>query len=493
MRFDPKIFRITVLAVLFMSSVYQSSARDMAVMMPRSVDQEIFRSRWIGEQMDREVTFDTPVWTEYEEAVPQAKYVPLLDKEETPLGGGLHFGSLEIRPSIEFGWEYSSRSDTGTTTDSASDNSFYMAPAIALNFDREVGPWTVAFGYAAGYIYYFNDNYRSGGTGNSRNPFQQTLSLSIGVEGSRYHLRADAGASYGTGFDVEAGENNTQFNLTGSLSGDYIVSEWITVGSNLQTRQNIASDASDSPNSELSFYGASIYANYLWTGKTTLQYELSAGRNGQSIASGGGQVSRQYLQSMFRVTYVPTGKITLTGAVGLRYVDATDIEEPEDVGFQPAYAASINYRPTEKITIALSSSLEGADLRPKLRAAISWQPRVETGFALAVYQDQNFSSVLDSQVRVTRGVVGTVSQRFFGCVYCDLSAGYEQWYYVDASGSSENDEDIGDQYSRFVSLSVTWQIKEWMACRALLWAGSDQGGSNNSPGLRASVGMNFGF
>ena len=465
----------------------------MEVMMPRSVDQEIFRSRWIGEQMDRDVSFETPVWPEYGEDYPQAKYVPLLDKDQGPLGGGLHFGSLEIRPSIEFGWEYSSQTDTGGSTSSGSDSSFYMAPAVALSYDRVVGPWTLSIGYAAGYIYYLNDKYRSSGTGNSRNPFQQTFSLGLGVEGSRYHIRADAGGSYGTGFDVEAGENNTQFNLTGSLAGDYMVSEWITVGSRLETRQSLASDASDSPNSELSFYGASIYANYVWTGKTTLQFDLSAGRNGQSIGSSSSTASRQYVQSMFRVNYVPTGKITLSGAVGMRYVDATDIEDPEEVGLLPAYSLSVNYKPTEKITVALSSSLEGSDLRPKLRMAISWQPRVETGFAFAIYQDQNFSSVLNSQVRVTRGVVGTISQRFFGCVYCDLSAGYEQWYYVDASGASENNEDIGDQYSRFVSLSVTWQIREWMALRGQLWAGSDQGGTGESPGLRASVGMNFGF
>lgn len=480
--------------VLLMSSVQAISARDMDVTMPRSVDQEIFRSRWIGEQMDRDVSFERPLWPEYPtEVPPQAKYVPMLDKQESQLGGGLRFGSLEIRPSIEFGWEYSSRSDTGTSTSSSSDNSFYIAPTIALNYDREFGPWTLSLAYAAGYIYYVNENYRSGGTGNSRNPFQQTISLGLGVEGSRYHLRADAGASYGSGFDVEAGENNTQFNLTASLAGDYTVSEWIVVGSQLRTRQNIASDAAQSPNSELSFYGASLYANYLWTGKTTLQFNVSAGRDGQSISSGGTEASRQYLQSMFRVDYIPTGKISMHGAIGVRYVDSSGITDAEDVGLQPAYSLGISYKPTEKISLDLKSSLEGSDLRPKLRASVTWQPRVETGFALAIYQDQNFSSVLDAQVRVTRGVVGTVSQRFFGCVYCDLSAGYEQWYYIDASGSEENDEDFGDQYSRFVSLSVTWQIREWVACRALIWAGSDQGDSGDSPGVRASVGLNFGF
>jgi hypothetical protein len=461
---------------------------------PRSVDEEIFRSRWVGEQMDRFLPPNTSYLPPSMSAADQSILLPTFREMSSHMGDGILLGPLEIRPVVEFGWEYSSQTSTGDPTSSKNSNSFFVAPSLALVYEREVGAWSLSARYGGGYTYYTNPEYMSAGTGSQRNPFQQTGSIELGVQGSQYRLNAQVGAAYGSGFDVEAGEANTQFNLNGSIHGDYQYSEWLIVGGDMSTKQTLSSDTEDSPDGELSSYRGTLYGNYLWTGRTSLQVDLSAGREGQALG-GDTSAARQYTQALFRVNYIPTGKLTLSGAAGFRYVDASGIVDATDVGFLPAYSLSINYRPTEKITLALSSSLEGADIRPKFRLSLLWEAREKTAFSLALYQSQEFSSILDSQVRETRGVVGAVTQEFFGCVDTNLSAGYEQWSYINASGDSElGDNNGGTHDSQFVSLAVTWKIQEWARCRALVWAGTDGGNvSSNSPSIRVSLGLNITF
>ncbi len=475
--------------------IIKADGQVVSLQSPRTVDEEIFRSRWVGEQMDRFLPPNTTYLPPSMRSIDQPSMLPSLKEVSSELGDGFWAGPFEIRPSVEFGWEYSSQAAGGGKTSAGNDNSFFVAPSLALIYEREVGAWSVSARYGGGYVYYFNPDYTAAGTGAERNPFQQTASLEVGVQGSQYKIEGEVGASYGSGFDVEAGQSNTQFNLNGSIHGDYQPSEWLTVGGDLSTRQSLASETSDSSNSGLSYYSATAYGNYLWTGRTSLQVDLGVGRSGQSIGGDGNDgAARQYTQALFRVNYIPTGKLNLSAALGFRYVDASDISDPTDIGFLPAYSASINYRPTEKITLDISSSLEGADIRPRVRMSVLWEFREKTALSLALYQNQDFSSVLDSQVRVTRGVVGSVTQQFFGCVDTNLSAGYEQWFYVNASNDDTlSDDDDGTHYSRYVSFAVTWRVQDWVRCRALMWAGTDGGNSTQTPSVRVSLGLNFVF
>ncbi|MDD5200113.1 MAG: hypothetical protein PHC88_09955 [Terrimicrobiaceae bacterium] len=455
------------------------------------MDEAVFRSRWVGEQMDIQQTAVAPLEPSIMPSE-ESPFLPTLEEINRSLGAGLRVGPLEIRPSVEVGWEYSTGNNNNGNTGSAN-NSAFLAPSIALIYEREIGPWSVSAKYGGGYVYYVNPDYTAAGVGDQRNPFQQTGSLQIGVQGSRYQLNASVSAFYGTGFDAEAGQNNNQLGLNAAVSGSYQVSEWITTGGSVDTSQNFISSSQNVQNSRLSAFGANGYVNYAWTGKTSFQVDFGAGQDGQTIGSGSDQ-ARRYAQVLGSVIYRPTEKLNISAGIGARYVDATNSDSAQQTGLLPAYSVRINYTPTEKISATLSSGLQGTDVRPSVRLDLTWQPREKTGLSLGIYQEQSFSTIETSQVRVARGIVASLTQRFFRNVDLSLSAGYERWYYVNGSGNDNTNTDQNvSQDSPYVSCLMNWQIQEWIAFRALFWAGTGEQNNSSSPSVRASVGLNFTF
>ena len=62
-----------------------------------------------------------------------------------------------------------------------------------------------------------------------------------------------------------------------------------------------------------------------------------------------------------------------------------------------------------------------------------WQFRLNTSASLSIYQNSNFSTYEIGQNLVTRGVLATAQQRFFGRVDVTLSGGIEQSSCYDSS------------------------------------------------------------
>lgn len=493
-----------LLALPFSSPAQQSDASYQAPLLPTTVTQEVFRSRWVGPQFDRRQNPLAPG------IIPEAQYTVGGEDPMSAVGDvaralrrALTIGPLEINPAVAFGWEYSNRTDSGITTDGSDDNSFFVAPSVGVSYGRAIGPWTVSANYGAGLRYYLNPNYTAAGTGNQRNPFFQSGSLNIGHLGTRHNLELSANGSYSNGFEVTSGENLTQASINTRLKYDYILTQYVTTGALASYNTSIYTGDTNSTNdSNLGSASVETFASYLLTGKTQLRLSVSAGQDSQRLRNdpqpqNDQTVYRRYVQTQLGTIYQPTEKITLEGSLGARYVQDPNIQNPEYTGLLPVYSLSASYTPTEKTSIRISTSLQGADIRPSFRLDIGWQPRVNTGLSLSVYQNQGFSTFVSEQVQVSRGIVGTLNQRIFSRIDLTLSGGWQQTENLSLSetgvAASESGEDTG--YA-FASFSARWQIRDWVYWQATYWTSNGsqyQNQNNNEPETRITVSFNLTF
>lgn len=488
---------------------------------PQTVNEAVFRSRWVGPQADRVIqeTF-TPSSTRDIE--------PVTDWA-SKLRQGLYWGSLRFRPGLGLGWEYSNRTYGGQETDAADDNSAFVAPSLGLDYTRDFGPLTVSLLYGGGFVYYVNPDYNSAQAGNQRNPINQTVRLRLGHVGVRHEANFTAGATYGDGENIQVGGNTTT--TTVDVGGDtsYSLTEFFTLGTyGAFNSQFTRYGSTDDNGSDLYNARAGVSFDWLATGKTTLGLNVEAGFSVQEIltpapaapptpvvlvpvegtngvtavpvpaappaqATRTRTISRQYAQVLATAAQSVTSKVLVTGGLGAGYVTDDSVPDADYVGIRPVYQFAVTYTPSEKTQVRFDSSFEGVQLVPSVGLSASWNPRETTSFGLSIYQNQNFSITTSSQFQVNRGFILSASQRLFSKISVSVSGGWQQ---TENRALSSNQANGGDYDYAFLSGAIRWNLNDWLYWQTTIWGSTGnrpQGGGDNYPETIASTGLNLIF
>jgi hypothetical protein len=497
--------------VLFLLAVFLCAPTFSMAQTVLTVREAEFRSRWEGPQEDRAVTpqyFETGGGLEDEtdeqvgepvtdEEMPQEGFSESMDRMAENLRRRLRFGPLDFQLGLITGWEYSSQNSVGGDTDFNDNNSFFAAPTAAVTYEREVGVWNVAARYAAGYRYYFNQDYTAAGTGVQRNPLSMTGGIDIGYNTSRLAVNLNISASSGTGYDPVAGANNWQSTASGGLSVRYIIREEFSVGGAVSATYSNTADAqvapgeTPQPESNSLLASASLFADYLVTPKTNVRFILSAGQDLQEFG-GGITEGRRYFDAMLMLTYQLAPKLSVDAGGGVGYVLDQNIPDPEFVGVRPVYTAGINYTPTEKTYFKAKFGMQGADIRPNFSLVAGWDMREKTRLSLSVYQNQGFSSLSPDQYNITRGLLGTVAQQLFKGINVSLSAGYEQSEYVSLTSEKLPNPVEGPASYWLANASLYWRIREWLAWQNTFQVSTGQA-NNEELQTRFDTSFNFNF
>lgn len=453
-----------------------------------------FRNRWAGPQEDRVATpqyfeeggglDDGTAKTKKDETEDEAPgFEQTMDQVAENIRRGLRFGPLDFQLGVSNGWEYSSQNSFGGGTDFDTSNSFYTAPTLGISYEREIGVWNVSARYGSGYRYYYNPEYTAAGVGDQRNPLSMTGGLDLGYNTSRLSMNLNASASSGTGYDPVAGANNWQTTTSGGLSVRYIISEEFSTGAAISgTYSNtadaqVASGETPQPDSNSLNAGASFFTDYMVTPKTNVRFTLSAGEDLQDF-EGGITEGRRYLDAMITLTYQIAPKFSVDAGGGAGYVLDQNIPDPEYTGVRPVYTLGINYTPTEKTYFKAKFGMQGADVKPNFSLVAGWDAREKTRLSLSVYQNQGFSSLSPDQYNITRGILGTVSQRLIKGISLSLSAGYEQSEYVSLTSEKLNDPVEGPASYWLANASLYWRFREWLGWQNTLQVSTGQGDSD---------------
>ena len=453
-----------------------------------------FRNRWAGPQEDRVATpqyfeeggglDDGTAKTKKDETEDEAPgFEQTMDQVADNIRRGLRFGPLDFQLGVSNGWEYSSQNSFGGGTDFDTSNSFYTAPTLGISYEREIGVWNVSARYGSGYRYYYNPEYTAAGVGDQRNPLSMTGGLDLGYNTSRLSMNLNASASSGTGYDPVAGANNWQTTTSGGLSVRYIISEEFSTGAAISgTYSNtadaqVASGETPQPDSNSLNAGASFFTDYMVTPKTNVRFTLSAGEDLQDF-EGGITEGRRYLDAMITLTYQIAPKFSVDAGGGAGYVLDQNIPDPEYTGVRPVYTLGINYTPTEKTYFKAKFGMQGADVKPNFSLVAGWAAREKTRLSLSVYQNQGFSSLSPDQYNITRGILGTVSQRLIKGISLSLSAGYEQSEYVSLTSEKLNDPVEGPASYWLANASLYWRFREWLGWQNTLQVSTGQGDSD---------------
>ena len=499
------IFYAAAVALCFVVFTLPAQATSQTVLTVREAE---FRSRWVGPQEDREVTpqyfepnggLDEP---ESDETAPVLTFATLsenMDRLADNFRRRLHFGPLELSLGLTSGWEYSSQTSTGETSNSADRSSFFSSPTLAIRYEREIGLWSVAARFASGYTYYYNPDYTAAGQGSQRNPISMTTGIDIGYNATRLTLNLSASASSGSGYDIVTGSNNWQTSASTSLSARYVITDSISAGAAASISYSKTSDAqvttdqTAQPNSNTLNVAASTFVDYLLTPKTNLRFILSAGEDLQTLQNGADE-GRRFADSMLMVTYQIAPKFSVDAGGGVGYVADQDIANPESVGVRPVYNLGISYTPTEKTYFKTSYSFQGTDIRPNFSLVAGWNARQKTRLSLSVYQNQGFSNLSPDQYNVTRGALVTVSQTLIKGISLSLSGGYEQSQYVALSSTENTNATEGPPDYFLTSATISWRLREWASWQNTMMVTSGQGNSSsNDLQTRFSTSLNLTF
>ena len=504
-----------------MMSLMAATVRLWAQGVP-TVQQNEFRSQWVGEQVDQ---------------------IPL-GGSITPLNGlGALVGSLQtpdevqrevdasmaavkaqspfsFKPSLGVGWQISNQGATNSSSGTGGTNatstystasSPFFAPAMAVLYDRDHGPWSVSAGYSIGYKYYSNENYVANGSGSTRNPLSQTALFKAALEMSRYILSFLTTASSGTGYDTTSASFNRQSTVSVNGEAKYLLTEYTAVdGKAGYTLANSSGSIATPNNNTTSLFSSLSYVDDV-SDKTHLSAILGAGQSAQSL-QGGTQsagnaalannqtAARNYVQALGKVKYDFSSKVSFDASLGVRYVTVSGITNAIDTGLKPAWAVGFSYSPTAKTSIALSAGEQGADIVPEINLLLNWQPRQKTQFSLGVSQSESFANSLSAQYLITRGLVGTVNQQLFSNVSCVLSGGYTTQTYTQLSGNTSNSTSSSSQLPSnyyYGNLSVIWKIRDWVNLANTFYYNTGQATRNanntttTTPQAYYTVSLNF--
>lgn len=493
----PPDFRKYSAGVLVLTTLFTISAGATAQTV-LTVREAEFRDRWTGKQEDRLVTpqyfapgggldEETPGELVGEEQPgTMENWVDSVDRMAENVKRGLRFGPLDFQIGLNTGWEYSSQNSFGDGTNSDDSLSFFAAPTLGITYDREIGVWSVNARFGAGYRYYFNQDYTAAGTGVQRNPLALTAGIDIGYNTSRLSVNLSGSASSGSGYDIVSGSNNWQTSAAGALSVRYIITEEFSTGAAVSVGYTNTSDAQAAvgePVQQDTYslnLGASLFADYLITPKTNARLVASAGQDSQSFV-GLTTEGRRYFDLMAILTYQIAPKFSVDGGAGVGYVTDQDIPDGKYTGFRPIYTGGINYTPTEKTYFKAKISMQGVDIQPNFSLVAGWNAREKTRLSLSLYQNQGFSSLSPDQFNITRGLLGTVSQRLFKGIDLSISGGYEQSLYEGLSSDPNLPGAVtGPADYWLANASLYWRIREWVSWNNSVMLSTGQGDNQQS-------------
>ena len=278
----------------------------------------------------------------------------------------------------------------------------------------------------------------------------------------------------------------------------YIITEEFSTGAAASVSYSNTADAQAAegePAQEDSYsldLGASVFADYLLTPKTNLRFTLSAGQDSQAFV-GTSTEGRLYYDALLTLTYQLAPKFSIDAGGGVGYVVDENIPDGKYAGLRPVYTGAINYTPTEKTYFKASISMQGADIMPNFSLIAGWNAREKTRLSMSVYQNQGFSSLSPDQYNVTRGILGTVSQRLIKGIDLSLSAGYEQSIYEGLSGAENAPAAVeGPADYWLANASLYWRFREWLAWQNTFMVSTGQGDSDElQTRFSSSLNMNF--
>ena len=478
-----------------------------------TVQQAQFRSQWVGEQVDQ-IPMGTPgaPLNGLGAIVGSLQTQDQLQREVEASLSNLEPGSpITFKPQLGVGWEFSNQGmQQGTNT--VAGNSPFIAPAIALLYDRDHGAWSVSAGYTAGEKYYSNPDYSAGGTGSQRNSLSQTMLLNASVQQSRYTLSGLLTGSTGTGYDFSSGSNNRQFTTDASAKLNYILTSYTTVDASAGVNFQNASDSSATPNNSTTGTYMTLNPIYDLSDKTHLSAIVGAGSSSQSIQQGtespgnaattnSSSSSMSYAQVLGKVKYDITGKISFDLALGARDVTSSEgsMANSSYTGIKPSWTLGFNYTPTPKTSVTMSAGEQGSDVVPEFNLMLNWNPREKTRFSLGFSQTESYSSTLASQYQVSTGVMGTYSQKLFTSVDLTMNAGYSQQHFINLStpqNSQFSSQSSGQLPSKIYlgQIMVNWKIRDWVTLANTLSynTGQNTGGSGTSQAqIWYAISLNF--
>jgi hypothetical protein len=479
-----------------------------------SVQQAQFRSQWVGEQVDR-----IPYGSQGSPFSGLGSIVgPLRTQDQVQREAEASIANLEpsfpitFKPSLGTGWEFSNQGtqSQGNSNNLSAGNSPFVAPALALLYDRDHGPWTLSGGYSAGAKYYSNPDYVGGGSGTQRNALSQTGFLNLSVIQSRYTLSGLLSGSSGSGYDFSSGSNNKQISTDASCRLNYILTTYTKVDAAAGVSVQNSSGSDATPNNTTGSTFLTITPVYELSEKTHLSAVVGAGSTSQSLqqgttASGNAPTtnstssSMSYAQVLGKVKYDITGKISFDLALGERQVSSSQgsSANSSDTGLKPSWTFGLNYTPTSKTSVMISMGEQGTDVVPEYSLLLNWHPREKTSFSLGFSQTQAYASTLASQYQVSTGIFGTINQKLFQSVEVNLNAGYAQQHFVNLS-STQDSQAPAQSSSQIPSniymgqMTVKWQIRDSLTLvNALSYNTGQSGASSNQAQIWYAISLNF--
>jgi hypothetical protein len=480
-----------------------------------TVQQAQFRSQWVGVQVDQITTAGRiSPYNELGSVVGSLQTTDQVEREtEAALANPVKSSPFIYKPALGVGWQINNQGlqTTGANPSYKTGSSTFLAPSIAALYSRDHGPWTISSAYSAGYQYFVNQNFVGNGTGNERNPLNQTAMFNAALAMSRYTLESEISAASGNGYDVAAGVNNTQTTVNATVGSKYQLSSYSAV--DLKAGYNIqnSSQSSNTPNNNITSFFANLIPVYELSDKTHLSMPSGIGQTGQSLQSGtqtpgstNGLTSQQnstrsFAQVLGEVKYNVTGKFMVSGSLGGKYVQSTGITNPIDTGLSPAWTVGLAYTPTPKVSTSLSAAVLGADVTPVINYILNWQPREKTSFSLTASQSQNFAQNVSSQYLVSQSIMGTITQKFFTDVNLNITGGYTHQTYKNLSSTAngQNTSQIPQTFT-ILQASLIWNIRDWVSLNNSVYynGGQTQGGqgangNNQQAQMWYSVSLNF--
>lgn len=439
-----------------------------------------FRSRWVDLQVDRP---REDVLAEKPEAAAEPESVPRM---VAAVRSFFRNSPVDLRGGLSAGWEYSNEYSSFQPDKKTSTSSFFVAPVIAAFYDRDIGPWTVSARYSAGYVYYFDDNYYPG-TGANTLP-SQTAGLDLRLERARLRVQSNAAGSYGSGFDIERGDQTERFAVAENLSADYQLTEYLRTGVGGSAAYEHYSGESGGFDDQHTRLAGTLYGDYFWTGKTRLRLELGTGSESQDNGSSS-VLDRTYAQALMRAYIQWSEKVNIEAGAGLALFEESGFEGASEEGLRPVYQVSIAYVPTEKTSVRIFAGREATSVAPNLSLLVNWRPRLNTNVTLSIYQQASLSTVASGQDRIAQGALLNFGQRIFQRIDAGLGGGIEQEEY--RAVGDQQPLSSGDPYY-FVFTSLGWEVNRWLLLQGRWQISSRQDfGQTAEDGLRTRASLSF--
>lgn len=344
----------------------------LAAQVISSVQQDQFRSQWVGRQVDQTPNgFSLPSLSGLG-ALTGSQQTPYQVQNEAAASlAGLKAPSpFEFQPSLGLGWQVATGVQSGTGSNSSTtQSSGFAAPSMVVGYNRDHGPWTVAAAYSIGYRYYLDQNYTGAGSGAAQNPLSQTAMFRASLQMSRYQIDNQVTASAGSGFDTTSASYNLQKSISATTRMKYELTSSTSLAADAGYSIQNATESVATPNNNTSSGFADLSEIYELTQKTHLSLLLSAGFSSQGLQQGtasAGNVplannqiaNRTFGQGLLKVKYILTDKLVVDAGLGARYVGSS-IFNSQYTGLSPAWTLGFGYTPTPKTSVTFSSGLQG--------------------------------------------------------------------------------------------------------------------------------------